>query len=207
MAINSLHETYFKKLEQMTRDFMESQADDLEKSVDLLVDAWENGKCVYSFGNGGSASTASHLACDLAKFTIIPGKPRLKALCLNDNPSLISAWTNDSGFGTIFAEQLEPWIDKGDVLIPISVHGGSGSGDAGPWSQNLAQAVNLGKERGAKTIGLSGFDGGFLGEQADICLVAPMDEEPWGTPLIESFHVALHHLLCLAVKERIQHSD
>ena len=112
MAINSLHETYFKKLEQMTRDFMESQADDLEKSVDLLVDAWENGKCIYSFGNGGSASTASHLACDLAKFTIIPGKPRLKALCLNDNPSLVSAWTNDSGFGTIFAEQLEPWIKR-----------------------------------------------------------------------------------------------
>jgi D-sedoheptulose 7-phosphate isomerase len=119
----------------------------------------------------------------------------------------VSAWTNDSGFGSIFAEQLEPWLEEGDVVIGLSVHGGSGAGDAGPWSQNLVRAVSLAKERGAKVIGLSGFDGGALREMADVCLVIPIDEEPLGTPLVESYHAVLHHLICTALRLRIAESS
>jgi D-sedoheptulose 7-phosphate isomerase len=154
-------------------------------------------------GNGGSASTATHLACDLAKYTIVDEKPRFKVIGLTDNIPLVSAWTNDSGFGSIFVEQVRPWLAAGDVLIGISVHGGSGSGQAGPWSQNLAQAMALARERGARTIGLSGFTGGALKEMADVCIVVPIDEEPLGTPLVESWHVAVHHLLCYTLRQRI----
>jgi len=176
---------------------------DIYRVVDILFDAWQAGNAVYTMGNGGSASTASHFACDLAKCTIVPGRKRLRATAVVDNVPLVSAWTNDSGFGSIFAQQLEPWLEEGDVVIELSVHGGSGDGDAGPWSQNLVQVARLAKERGARVIGFSGFGGGALKEMADVCLVVPADEEPLGTPLVESYHVALHHLICIALRLRI----
>ena len=176
---------------------------DIYQVVDILFDAWQAGNAVYTMGNGGSASTASHFACDLAKCTIVPGRKRLRATAVVDNVPLVSAWTNDSGFGSIFAQQLEPWLEEGDVVIELSVHGGSGDGDAGPWSQNLMQVARLAKERGARVIGFSGFGGGALKEMADVCLVIPVDEEPLGTPLVESYHVALHHLICIALRLRI----
>ena len=176
---------------------------DIYRVVDILFDAWQAGNAVYTMGNGGSASTASHFACDLAKCTIVPGRKRLRATAVVDNVPLVSAWTNDSGFGSIFAQQLEPWLEEGDVVIELSVHGGSGDGDAGPWSQNLMQVARLAKERGARIIGFSGFGGGALKEMADVCLVVPADEEPLGTPLVESYHVALHHLVCIALRLRI----
>jgi D-sedoheptulose 7-phosphate isomerase len=180
---------------------------DIYRVVDILFDAWRAGNAVYTMGNGGSASTASHLACDLAKCTIVPGRKRLRVMAVVDNVPLVSAWTNDSGFGSIFAQQLEPWLEAGDVVIELSVHGGSGDGDAGPWSQNLVQVARLAKERGAKVIGFSGFGGGALKAMADVCLVVPVDEEPLGTPLVESYHVVLHHLICVALRLRIAEDD
>ena len=181
--------------------------EDIERAVDILYEAWQQGKAVFTMGNGGSASTATHLACDLAKCTMVPGRPRLKAMALVDNVPLVSAWTNDSGFGSIFAEQLEPWLQEGDVVIGLSVHGGSGAGDAGLWSQNLLRAVRLAKDKGAKVIGFSGFDGGALREMADVCLMIPIDDEPLVTPLVESYHVLLHHLICMVLRLRIAESS
>ena len=176
-------------------------------NIDSLYQAWEQGPTVYTMGNGGSASTATHFASDLAKYTISRGKQRFRAVSLVDNVPLVSAWTNDSGFGSIFAEQLEPWLKEGDVLVGLSVHGGSGTGGAGPWSQNLVQAMAFARERGAKIIGLSGFEGGAMKEMADVCIIVPVDSEPYGTPLVESYHVLLHHLICLGLKLRIEGSD
>ncbi|MBI2914244.1 MAG: SIS domain-containing protein [Chloroflexi bacterium] len=178
----------------------------IQQAVDILYECWLRGGTVFAIGNGGSASTATHLACDLAKATIVPGQRRLRALALVDNVPLVSAWANDSGFGSLFAEQLEPWLKPEDVLVAISVHGGSGQGDAGPWSQNLPRAVALARSRGARVIGLSGFGGGRLRDEADVCICVPIDREPLGTPLVESLHVAVHHLLCVALRERIAES-
>ena len=179
---------------------------DIEGVVDILYEAWQHGRTVFAMGNGGSASTATHLACDLAKCTVVPGRRRLKVMALVDNIPLVSAWTNDSGFGSIFAEQLQPWLKEGDVLIGLSVHGGSGAGEAGAWSQNLLQAIRLARQRRARVIGFSGFDGGALREKADVCLVIPVDQEPLATALVESYHVFLHHLVCTALKLRIAES-
>jgi D-sedoheptulose 7-phosphate isomerase len=191
---------YLDEMERVTREISRR---DLERAIALLFEAWTDGRTVFVMGNGGSASTASHLACDLAKYTIVDGQPRFRVMSLTDNVPLVSAWTNDSGFGSIFAEQLRPWVQRGDVLIAISVHGGAGSGDAGPWSQNLVQAMALAREGGAKVIGLSGFGGGAVREMADVCILVPIEHEPLGTPLVESWHVVLHHLLCYALRQRI----
>ncbi len=192
---------YFAEMERII-GFLKME--DIDRAVELLFQAWQDDKSVFIMGNGGSASTATHFVCDLAKVTVVDGKKRFKVVGLTDNIPLVSAWTNDSGFGSIFAEQLEPWLGEGDVLIGLSVHGGSGEGDAGPWSQNLVKAMRLAKERDAKIIGFSGFGGGALKEMADVCIVVPIDTEPLGTPLVESFHVALHHLVCTAVVRRIE---
>jgi D-sedoheptulose 7-phosphate isomerase len=193
-------DAYFEALQDLGQALPRQ---DIYRVVDILFDAWQAGNAVYTMGNGGSASTATHFACDLAKCTIVPGRKRLRATAVVDNVPLVSAWTNDSGFGSVFAQQLEPWLEQGDVIIELSVHGGSGDGDAGPWSQNLVQVARLARERGATVIGFSGFGGGALKEMADVCLVVPVDEEPLGTPLVESYHVALHHLICVALRLRI----
>lgn len=196
-----LIDDYFTALDEITARFPRER---VERAIGILLEAREADRTVYAIGNGGSASTAQHFVADLAKTAIVPGQRRFKVVGMGDNPPLVSAWTNDSGFGSIFAEQLEPWLREGDVLVAFSVHGGSGSGDAGPWSQNLVSAVALAKERGARTIGFSGFDGGALEQMCDICLTVPTSDELLGTPLVESYHLVLQHLLTLAVRERIR---
>ncbi|MCK5650994.1 MAG: SIS domain-containing protein [Gemmatimonadetes bacterium] len=192
---------YLQAMEEVGRGLSRAE---IRRAVDILYVCWRRGGVVFAAGNGGSASTATHLACDLAKATIVPGRQRLKTVSLADNIPLNSAWTNDSGFASVFAEQLEPWLTEKDVLVALSVHGGSEEGDAGSWSQNLPRAVALARQRGAQVIGLSGFGGGALARSADVCIVVPIDTEPLGTPLVESWHVAVHHLLCVALRERIE---
>jgi D-sedoheptulose 7-phosphate isomerase len=175
---------------------------DIDSVVELLFQAWQNGRQVFICGNGGSAGTATHFACDLAKTTIVDGKRRFKALCLNDNIPLISALVNDNGFDNLFYEQLKSLYQRGDVLICISVHGGSGQDQAGLWSQNLLKAMKYVADNGGRTIGLSGFDGGPMKEVADACIVVPVDS----TPQVESFHLAMEHLICSCLRQKIEAS-
>lgn len=195
---------YFETVSQISRKFKASRQ--YKRAIELLLNCWRNKGVVFTMGCGGSASTATHFAADLAKTTIVPNKPRFKTIALVDNIPLVSAWTNDSGWGTIFAEQLRPWISKKDILLGFSVHGGSGKGDAGPWSQNLVAAMKLAKDKGAKVIGFAGFDGGAMKEMADVCLVIPTSSEIYGTPVVEAMHVVLHHGIIFDLKERIRNA-
>jgi D-sedoheptulose 7-phosphate isomerase len=176
---------------------------DLDKIIEILFEVWENGNQVFTCGNGGSASTATHFCCDLAKTTAVDGKKRFKALCLNDNIPLMSALINDNGFDNIFYEQLVNLFHKGDVLICISVHGCTGRDKAGVWSQNLIKAMKYVQDNGGKTIGLSGFDGGLMKEIADACVVVPINS----TPHVESFHVVLEHLICSCLKKKMEEKE
>lgn len=195
-------EEYFELISETAQEFRKSS--DYKRAVNELFKCMNRGGTVYTMGCGGSASTATHFAADLAKTTIVARKPRFKAMALVDNIPLVSAWINDSGWGSIFAEQLKPWLTKKDVLVGFSVHGGSGEGDAGPWSQNLVSAMNLARQRRAEIIGFSGFDGGAMRRMADVCLVVPIDYEPYGTPVVEAMHVVLHHAIIFDLKERIR---
>jgi len=175
---------------------------DIDRAIELLYEAWEKGRQVFTCGNGGSASTATHFASDLAKTTIVDGKKRFKAHSLNDNIPLMSALINDEGFDNLFCEQLKNLFEGGDVLICISVHGGAGKDKAGLWSQNLLKAMKYVQENGGKTIGLSGFDGGLMKKIADVCIVVPINS----TPQVESFHLALEHLICSCLRQKIEES-
>lgn len=187
-------------LAEMQKAIQDISIEDVDRAAELLFDAWKRGSQVFTCGNGGSASTATHFACDLTKTTIVDGKPRFKAFCLNDNIPLLSALVNDEGFDNLFYEQLKNSFQEGDVLICISVHGGAGKDKAGLWSQNLLKAMKYASQKGGKTIGLSGFDGGPMKEIADACVVVPVNS----TPQVESLHLALEHLICACLKHKIE---
>lgn len=197
-------DSYFNEMERLIQ---KASKEDIRKVIEILFKAWKNNNAVFIMGNGGSASTATHFVCDLSKCTIVEGQKRFKVMGLTDNVPLVSAWTNDNGFGSIFVEQLKPWLKENDVLIGISVHGGSGKADAGPWSQNLVEAIRLAKERRATVIGFSGFDGGVMKQMANVCVTVPTRSEPLGTPLVESLHVVLHHLICSTLKLKIENES
>jgi D-sedoheptulose 7-phosphate isomerase len=182
-------------LAEVVRTIDKIDRNELFGVINRLLRAWRDGRAVYVMGNGGSASTASHFAADLAKYTAVEGRRRFRVLALTDNVPLVSALTNDDGFGSIFVAQLEAWIEEGDVLVGFSVHGGSGSANAGPWSQNLIRAIAKARTVGAGVIGFSGHDGGAMAELADHCVTVPVATAELGTPLVEGLHVVLHHLV------------
>jgi D-sedoheptulose 7-phosphate isomerase len=164
----------------------------IERVAEVLYDAYEAGRNVFLLGNGGSASLASHFACDLAKGTAVPDRlaKRFRALSLTDNLALLTAWANDTSYEQIFAEQLRNLVEPGDVAFGIS---GSGR------SANVLLALRAARESGAVTVGLSGFEGGKLPEVCDLCIVIPSNN----MQIIEDLHLAVTHALFTVVRDRI----
>jgi len=172
----------------------------IDRAIELLFAAWQRGNTIFTCGNGGSASTASHLVADLSKCTIVPDRPRLRAVSLVENIPLVSALVNDEGWDNVYVEQLKTWFRPGDVVIGISVHGGSGRDHAGQWSQNLLRAMQYARDHRGYALGFSGFDGGAMKNLAHVCVVVPYNT----TPHVEAFHVVLHHLVTFCLAERIR---
>jgi D-sedoheptulose 7-phosphate isomerase len=160
---------------------------ELGKALAILDAARRDGRMVFVAGNGGSATTATHFVCDLAKNTLMSGQPRIKAMALNDNPALLTAWANDSDYSRVFAEPLENFISEGDVLVAISTSG---------RSSNVLAAVEVARERGAAVISLTGSPGIPLGERSDIWLrTVCTDPAP-----AEDVHLAICHALTAALQ-------
>ncbi len=155
--------------------------------IHAIEKARDERRSIFIFGNGGSAATALHFAADLAKGAICPGKPRIKAFALTDNISLLSAWANDSAYEDIFAEQLQNYIEPGDIAIAIS-----GSGN----SPNILDGIKVAKAKGATTIGFIGFEGGKLKGMVDIAIVIPgSDMKP-----IEDIHLLIGHIITVCLR-------
>jgi D-sedoheptulose 7-phosphate isomerase len=196
----TMNKDFIQKYFEDVKDIAENiDHDQINKAINILFDAWKNDNHVYFIGCGGSAGTASHFAADLSKTTMSKGKKRFKALSLVDNPSLTTAWINDEGWENVFVGQIENFMKPGDVVLALSVHGGSGKGNALAWSQNLTKAMQYVKDHGGKAIGLTGFDGGAFKDLADACIIVPKDS----TPLVEGFHGDLQHLIIFRLKELI----
>ncbi len=155
--------------------------DRLELLGELLFRAYENEKQVFTLGNGGSASTASHMAADLAKNTIGPNMRRFRILSLNDNTSIMTALANDMGYENVFCEQLMNLITAGDLLVVISASGNS---------ENVLKAMSYAQERSAQVVGLLGFDGGRAAAIADLSIIVPSDH--YG--VIEDAHLIVNHI-------------
>ena len=155
----------------------------VDEVVKVLMDANHRGAAIYIFGNGGSAATATHMACDLAKRPIVPGQPRFRVMALTDNNALMTALSNDISYDLVFAEQLYPLVREGDVVIGIS-----GSGN----SQNVLNGIEVANDAGAITIGFCGYDGGKLKGMVDYAVHVPSNV----MAMVEDVHLMLEHAIC-----------
>jgi D-sedoheptulose 7-phosphate isomerase len=166
----------------------------IERAIEILLEARAQGRRVYVFGNGGSASTASHLVCDLAKGAAVDGHPPLRVFALSDNIPLVTAWANDLSYERVFAEQVAGLVEPGDVVIAISASG---------RSPNVVAALSAAAERETRIVGLLGFDGGPALDLVDVAIHVPCED--YG--IVETIHLAVVQALALGIRTRLTESQ
>ena len=174
---------------QLTMDQLPRQI--IADVIDLLQQARKRGSQVFILGNGGSASTASHFACDLAKNTRQEGLPHFRVIGLTDNMAMFSALANDEGYENVFSEQLASLVRPGDIVIAISASGNS---------KNVINAAEMAHKYEATVIGFTGFDGGRLGQLADLNLHVNSNI----IEHVEDIHLMLEHLIVGSIKDQAQ---
>lgn len=157
-------QNYFQEI---NRSLQLLEISKIKQAIDMLFYAYRNDKKIFILGNGGAASTSSHMACDLSKGTVTRAydnkEKRFRVISLTDNVSIMTAYANDLSFDDVFMQQLRNLVEKDDVVVAISA-----SGD----SENIVRAIDYAKKRGARTIGLLGFTtGGKLAKIVDCPIV------------------------------------
>jgi D-sedoheptulose 7-phosphate isomerase len=169
-------------------DCIDSRA--IEAYAELLFQAWRLQRQVFVFGNGGSASTASHHVCDYVKTAAVGNQPRLRAFCLSDNVGLSTAVGNDNSYDDIFAYPLAAYARPGDVAVAISCSGNS---------PNVIRACQWALSNGVMVVGLTGFSGGALKSLANVHIHVPSDN--FG--IIEDLHLSVGHVASQLLKCKI----
>jgi D-sedoheptulose 7-phosphate isomerase len=162
----------------------------LNELGEILLRAYRADKQVFVVGNGGSSSTASHMAADLAKNTIGPNMRRFRIMSLNENAAIVTALANDLGYENVFSEQLTSLVGAGDVLIAVSASGNS---------PNILNAMEYARSRSAEVVGLLGFDGGRAVGLADLAIVVPSSD--YG--IVEDLHLVINHMLVDFFRDRL----
>lgn len=170
---------YLNELKDLLNIFPHDRFEEIGRTI---LDAYHNEKHIFIMGNGGSGSTASHFVCDINKGSCLDLEKKFKVICLNDNMPSILAYANDLSYDKVFVEPLKNFLRSEDIVIGIS-----GSGN----SKNVIEAISYAKKKGAKTIGLSGFDGGKLAQLVDIPFVADIND----MQKVEDVHMIVVHML------------
>jgi len=161
----------------------------ISQAVDLLVKRLSAGNKLLVCGNGGSAADAMHICAELVG-RFFKERQALPAIALNTDPTVLTAWSNDYGYESVFSRQVEALAKPGDVVWGIST-----SGD----SKNVVAALKAARERGASTIALTGQGGGAMAEYADVLLAVPLSV----TPRIQEVHTVTYHIICEAVEAEL----
>jgi D-sedoheptulose 7-phosphate isomerase len=177
---------YLEETEAALRD--PSVPDGIVRAVALMLKAREEGRTIFFFGNGGSSSTASHMAQDVAKLTIAEGKKRIRTHSLADHISLILAVGNDASFAEIYAEQIKSHGRPGDIALGIS-----GSGN----SPNVLRALEEARKLGMTTVGFIGTGGGKMTALCDVSIIVPSSNMQH----IEDLHHIMLHLVASYLRD------
>ena len=180
LSINDYSKSYIDYLSSVLNNI---SLKDIEKFVEVLLEARERESSIFFIGNGGSAATASHFANDIAIGTRTYEKP-FRAISLCDNQAVITAIANDDGYEKIFSQQLQVLLKKQDVVVAISASGNS---------PNLLDAIDTAKKMNTITVGISAFDGGKMKEMVDISVHVPTEKGEYGPA--EDSHMVLDHLI------------
>ncbi|MEW6258471.1 MAG: SIS domain-containing protein [Thermodesulfobacteriota bacterium] len=177
-------------LESLCRIIGDLDLEGFERFVDAMLSAYDNNRTIFVMGNGGSAATASHFACDINKGCGYGLPKKFRMLCLNDSIPTLLALSNDIGYASVFIEQLKVFLQPGDTVVAFS-----GSGN----SPNVLEAVSYASGQGAFTIGITGYEGGRLAPLVDLALIVPSND----MQKIEDIHVILCHMTMQAIRCRM----
>lgn len=175
----------------LTTLLQELDPDAIDRIGSVLWEAYRDDRSIFIIGNGGSAATASHFACDLAKGATVPGKRRVRATSLTDNVALMTAIGNDIGYEKLFTEQIANLAAAGDVLVAISASGNS---------PNVVDALRWAQGNGLVTVALLGFDGGKAATIAEHPVIA--ESRNYG--LVEDFHLIFEHAMSQWLRQKIE---
>lgn len=178
MKIDNFAKNYLGDLKELINII---NINEITQFIKELENAYKNGKTIFIMGNGGSAATASHFACDINKGVSLKLQKKFKVLCLNDNIPIMTAYSNDISYDSVFVEQLKNFIMNDDLVIGIS-----GSGN----SKNVLNAIEYSNKVGARTFGIIGCDGGKLKDIAQKSLIV----KSFDMQKIEDCHMILTHL-------------
>lgn len=178
---------YFSALSEMLDKI---DADTIDKYAEMLFDAWKEDHAVFVFGNGGSASCASHHVADYVKTAEVDGQRRLRAFSLVDNKEMLTALGNDVSYDDIFIHPLETYSKPGDIAVGISCSGNS---------PNLVNACLWAKENGLTTVAITGFSGGKIGEIVDLHINFSNDN--YG--VVEDLQLAVGHIVAQILKLKV----
>jgi D-sedoheptulose 7-phosphate isomerase len=187
--MHKLLNTIFKEHISVAELTLSVLSERIEDTGRIICKALKNGNKIFLFGNGGSAGDAQHIAAELMG-RFLKERRGLPAIALTTDTSVLTAISNDYGYGHVFRRQVEALAAGGDVLIGISTSGNS---------ENVVLALNEGKKLGCHLIGLSGRDGGIMNEVCDINLVVPSKV----TARIQEMHITIGHILCELVDNEI----
>jgi D-sedoheptulose 7-phosphate isomerase len=169
--------------------FARENADRIVEVVQLIAQAFREGKKVVLFGNGGSATDASHIAAEFVNRFLME-RPPLPAISLNTDPAVLTSISNDYSYDQVFSKQLAALGHEGDVVIGISTSGNS---------PNVIKALDVAKKNGMKTVVLTGGTGGKMKNMADYTFIVPSKH----TPHIQETHITLGHIICQMVDEEL----
>ncbi|MBP0021225.1 MAG: SIS domain-containing protein [Cyanobacteria bacterium SBLK] len=161
----------------------------IEEAIALLCSTLSREMPLLICGNGGSASDALHISGELVG-TFLRERKALNVICLNANVSVLTAWTNDYEFDSVFSRQVEAHGRSGGVCWGISTSGNS---------QNVVLALKTARELGLKTLGLTGRGGGKMVEYCDLLIDVPST----ATPRIQELHLLLYHYICEEIEVRL----
>ncbi|HET7319392.1 MAG TPA: D-sedoheptulose 7-phosphate isomerase [Nitrospirota bacterium] len=187
-----MKETIVQAFEESARikvQFARDNADKIVEVVQLIAQAFREGRKVILFGNGGSAMDASHIAAEFMNRFLIE-RPPLPAVSLNSDTALLTCISNDYDFSQVFSKQLAALGHEGDVVIGISTSGNS---------PNVIKALEVARKNGMKTVALTGGNGGRLAGLADYAFIVPTK----ATPRIQEAHITLGHTICQLVDEEL----
>ena len=166
--------------------------DQINSFMNTLLEAYDDNRKIYIFGNGGSSATASHYAVDFNKGVSIHLDKKFNFVCLNDNIPTIMAIANDCGFENVFSMQLEGKLEKGDIILAIS-----GSGN----SKNVVKAAQYAKSQGNKVLSLTGYSGGELLKLSDYPIHVNVND----MQISEDVHMMLCHLISSTIARKFGH--
>ena len=159
-------------------------------AIDEIATCFSGGGKILVCGNGGSAAESQHFAAEFVGRFRRPDRPGLPAIALAADTAVLTAWSNDAGFDEIFARQVEALARPGDVVVVLSTSGGS---------RNVVRALEVARERGARSIAVLGRDGGHARRLADVPVVVPIDD----TQRIQEVQLLVLHAMCELIEERL----